>query len=77
MDEKVGLLFTEFSSLLFLAFFVYLFDCNIQRNKKFAWLQPGMGLSRGKTHGRMGYWEPIAPSLQTQIIPTNFSPRIR
>ena len=36
-----------------------------------------MALNKGKIHGKMGYWEPTVPFLQTQITLTSFRPRIR
>ncbi|KAJ0040817.1 hypothetical protein Pint_28125 [Pistacia integerrima] len=36
-----------------------------------------MVLNKGRTHGKMEYWEPIVPSPQTQTTPISFKPRIR
>lgn len=37
----------------------------------------GMGLSKGKIHGKMEFWEPTVLFLQTQTILTSFKPKIR
>lgn len=37
----------------------------------------GMVLNKGRTHGKMECWGPIAPFLQTQTTLISFKPRIK